>query len=186
MTRSRAVLAALLAVLGLDLLVVIVTGSSSILPGLSPVGAAGFVARAAAAAVLLVFTWRGDRAAGARPRAAAAALIEFQLIGRAQRRRGHVLRYTRSLVKDGDVDFTNEYTHYELIGRGDLGHAHDDRPAPPIFSIGPGLVSVPSSCWGSGGAPADGRDSPRTCKHGPEHVNAVRSAVWPSGSPWSS
>jgi hypothetical protein len=177
MTRSRAVLAALLAVLGLDLLVVIVTGSSSILPGLSPVGAAGFVARAAAAAVLLAFTWRGNRARLVLVLVLLLPLlIEFQLIGRRLSGDGVMYYvYTRSLVKDGDVDFTNEYTHYELIGRGDLAMPTTTGLRRSIFSIGPGLVSVPFFVLGEAVARLRGWAGQPTdlSGYGPEHVNAV-------------
>ena len=54
MTRPRVVMAVLLALAALDLLFVVVTGSRSILPGLSPVGPAGFAARAA----IRRFCWR--------------------------------------------------------------------------------------------------------------------------------
>ena len=47
MRRGRAVLAAALGLLIVDLVVTVVTGSTSILPGLSPVGAGGFTVRVA-------------------------------------------------------------------------------------------------------------------------------------------
>ena len=52
--------------------------------------------------------------------------------------------YVRSLVKDADLDFTNEYTHYGLIDRGDLTVPTRDRPAAGRSSrSGPGWPGLP-------------------------------------------
>lgn len=177
MTRPRAVLAALVVLLGLDLVVAVVTGSSSILPGLSPVGAAGFAARAAVLAVLLAALWRGDRARLVLVLVLLLPLlVEFQLIGRRLSGDGVMYYvYVRSLVKDRDVDFTNEYTHYELIGRGDLAVPTKTGLRRSIFSIGPGLVSIPFFLLGEAVGRVEswmGRDVDLS-GYGPEHVNAV-------------
>jgi dolichyl-phosphate-mannose-protein mannosyltransferase len=177
MTRSRVVLAALLAVLALDLLVVVVTGSTSILPGLSPVGAAGFAARAAATGVLLAALWRRDRARLALVLLLLLPLlVQFQIAGRRLSGDGVMYYvYVRSLVKDKDVDFTNEYTHYELIGRGDLSVPTKTGLRRSIFSVGPGLVSIPFFLLGEAVARVEswmGR-SVDLSGYGPEHVNAV-------------
>jgi dolichyl-phosphate-mannose-protein mannosyltransferase len=177
MRRPRVVLSALLALLATDLVVVIVTGSTSILPWLSPVGAGGFVARAAVIAVLLGALWRGDRARLVLILVLLLPLlVQFQLIGRRLSGDGVMYYvYVRSLVKDGDVDLTNEYTHYELIGRGDLAVPTRTGLRRSIFSIGPGLVSIPFFLLGEGVARAErrvGLDAD-VSGYGPEHVNAV-------------
>src|SRR4029079_12688194 len=83
--------------------------------------------------------------------------------------------YTRSLVKDADVDFTNEYTHYELIGRGDLAVPTKTGLRRSIFSVGPGLVSIPFFVLGEAVARVRGwRGQPVDLSgYGPEDVNAV-------------
>jgi hypothetical protein len=178
MTRRRVVLGGLLALLATDLVVVTVTGSTSILPWLSPVGAAGFAARAAVIAVLLAALWRGDRARLVLVLVLLLPLlVQFQVVGRRLSGDGVMYYvYVRSLVKDGDVDFTNEYTHYELIGRGDLAVPTKTGLRRSIFSIGPGLVSIPFFLLGEGVARAErgvlGRDVDLS-GYGPEHVNAV-------------
>jgi hypothetical protein len=177
MTGPRLLAAALLALLSLDLLVVIVTGSSSVLPWLSPVGPAGFAARAAAVAVLMALLWRGDRARLLLVLLLLLPLVvQFQIAGRRLSGDGVMYYvYVRSLVKDGDVDFTNEYTHYELIGRGDLAVPTKTGLRRSIFAIGPGLVSIPFFLLGEGVARVEawaGR-SVDLSGYGPEHVNAV-------------
>jgi hypothetical protein len=177
MRRGRLVLAALLALLALDLVVVVVTGSTSLLPGLSPVGPVAFVARAAAAGGLLALVWKGDRARLVLVLLLLLPLlVQFQVAGRRLSGDGVMYYvYVRSLVKDADVDFTNEYTHYELIGRGDLSVPTKTGLRRSIFSIGPGLVSIPFFLAGEAVArveAAAGRDVDLS-GYGPEHVNAV-------------
>jgi hypothetical protein len=177
MTRPRVVLGVLLAFLVLDLLVVVVTGRASILPGLSPVGPAGFAARAAAVGVLLAVWWKGDRARLVLVLLLLLPLLaQFQIAGRRLSGDGVMYYvYVRSLVKDADVDFTNEYTHYELIGRGDLSVPTKTGLRRSIFSIGPGLVSIPFFLVGEAVARARGGmgHDVDLSGYGPEHVNAV-------------
>jgi hypothetical protein len=177
MTRGRIVPGVLLALLVLDLVVVVVTGSTSILPGLSPVGPAGFAVRAAACGALLALMWRGDRARLVLVLLLLLPLlVQFQVVGRRLSGDGVMYYvYVRSLVKDGDVDFTNEYTHYELIGRADLSVPTKTGRRRSIFSVGPGLVSIPFFLVGEAVARArawTGRDVDLS-GYGPEHVNAV-------------
>jgi len=177
MTGARAAWGGLLALLTLDLVVVVVTGSTSILPGLSPVGAAGFAVRAAAAGALLAVSWRGDRARLALVLLLLLPLlVQFQIAGRRLSGDGVMYYvYVRSLVKDKDIDFTNEYTHYELIGRGDLSVPTKTGLRRSIFSIGPGLVSIPFFLLGEAvarGLAWTGRTVDLS-GYGPAHVNAV-------------
>jgi len=176
-SRGRLVLAALLAFLALDLLVVVVTGSTSLVPGLSPVGPAAFAVRTAAAGALLAVLWRRDRA-----RVALVLLlflpllVQFQVAGRRLSGDGVMYYvYVRSLVKDADIDFTNEYTHYELIGRGDLSVPTKTGLRRSIFSVGPGLVSIPFFLVGEAVGRVEGwmGRAVDLSGYGPEHVNAV-------------
>lgn len=83
--------------------------------------------------------------------------------------------YVRSLLKDGDLDFTNEYTHYGLIDRVDLKVPTRTGRRRSIFAVGPGLVWIPFFAAGEGVARAEralGRDVDLS-GYGPEHVNAV-------------
>jgi hypothetical protein len=83
--------------------------------------------------------------------------------------------YTRSLVKDGDLDFTNEYTHYEMIDRADLAVPTRTGRRRSIFSIGPGLAWIPFFLIGEAVARAEallGRGVDLS-GYGREHVNAV-------------
>jgi hypothetical protein len=170
-------MAALLALLVLDLVVVVVTGSTSLLPGLSPVGPLGFASRAAVSGALLAVLWKGDRARLILVLLLLLPLlVQFQVAGRRLSGDGVMYYvYVRSLVKDADVDFTNEYTHYELIDRGDLSVPTKTGLRRSIFSVGPGLVSIPFFLLGElvaraeslAGRPVD------LSGYGPEHVNAV-------------
>ena len=83
--------------------------------------------------------------------------------------------YVRSLAKDADLDFTNEYTHYGLITREDLAVPTRTGMRRSIFSVGPALVWMPFFAAGEAagraaslfGAPVD------LSGYGPYHVNAV-------------
>jgi hypothetical protein len=83
--------------------------------------------------------------------------------------------YVRSLMKDGDLDFTNEYTHYGLIDRLDLKVPTRTGRRRSIFAVGPGLVWIPFFAAGEAVARVEealGREVDRS-GYGPEHVNAV-------------
>ena len=156
---------------------VILTGSTSLLPGLSPVGPLAFAARALALGVLLILAWRGDRARLVLVLVLLLPLVvQFQVAGRRLSGDGVMYYvYVRSMVKDKDVDFTNEYTHYELIGRGDLAVPTKTGLRRSIFSIGPGLVSIPFFLLGEGVARIESWSGRAVdlSGYGPEHVNAV-------------
>ena len=184
MRALRRTTTAVLALLGLDLLVVLVTGSQSLLAGGAPVGGAGFGLRAAALAVLLVlrlrvFVERERRMSGGRllllllllP-----AIAQFHFAGGRISGDGVMYYvYVRSLRKDHDLDFTDEYTHYGLINRGDLAVTTRTGLRRSIFSIGPAVVWTPFFFLGEAvaqgqallGAEAD------LSGYGPAHRNAV-------------
>ena len=83
--------------------------------------------------------------------------------------------YVRSLAKDADLDFANEYTHYGLIDRDDLAVPTRTGMRRSIFAVGPALVWIPFFAAGEAvartasllGAAVD------LSGYGPYHVNAV-------------
>ena len=83
--------------------------------------------------------------------------------------------YTRSLAKDGDLDFTNEYTHYGLIDRGDIAVPTRTGLRRSIFAVGPGLLALPHFALGEAVARVQkslGLDADLS-GYGPSHRNAV-------------
>jgi hypothetical protein len=83
--------------------------------------------------------------------------------------------YVRSLMKDADLDFTNEYTHYELIDRADYKVPTRTGLRRSVFSVGPGLAFIPFFAAGEAVARVEralGRDVDLS-GYGPLHVNAV-------------
>ena len=81
----------------------------------------------------------------------------------------------RSLLKDADIDLTNEYTHYELIDREDLRVTTKTGLRRSIFAIGPALAWAPFFVAGEGVARVErllGRSTDLS-GYGPAHVNAV-------------
>ena len=174
----------LLAVLALELVVVVVSGGASLLDlrGTGSVTPVGFLARGAllALAVLLrlgaLAEGRADRARLLLGLLLLPALAQLHFAG--GRLGGDGISYyvyVRSLVKDLDLDFTNEYTHYGWIERGDLRATTVTGRRRSIFSVGPGLVSVPFFLVGE----AVGRLQSRAgaivdlSGYGDVHVNAV-------------
>ena len=83
--------------------------------------------------------------------------------------------YVRSLMKDADLDFTDEYTRYGMIDRADLKVPTRTGHRRSIFSVGPGLAWIPFFAMGEAAARVEGalgRDVDLS-GYGPEHVNAV-------------
>ena len=83
--------------------------------------------------------------------------------------------YTRSLVKDADLDFSNEYAHYGFADRGDLQMPTATGLRRSIFAIGPGLLAIP---WFAGGELVARTHALLGLPHdlsgyGPAHRNAV-------------
>src|SRR5919108_1212656 len=83
--------------------------------------------------------------------------------------------YVRSLLKDGDVDFTNEYAHYGLLEREDLRVPTRTGHRRSVFSIGPALLWTPSFLLGDAVARVQGMrgESSDLSGYGPTYVNAV-------------
>jgi hypothetical protein len=163
----------LFALLSLELVFAIVSGSLSGWPPFGRVGGIGFALRALALAALMI---------GLRFRplplwlALLPALGQFHLAGGRIGGDG-VMYYVQlhSLLKDGDIDLTNEYTHYELIEREDLRVLTTTGLRRSIFAIGPALAWAPFFAVGEGVARGErlfGRDSDLS-GYGPAHVNAT-------------
>ena len=172
----------LLGACGLDLLLVLVTGGASPLALGARVGMAGFALRLAALALLLLAAYRlGPRVPGRASRLALGLLLlpmllQFQFAGGRINGDGIMYYvYVRSFWKDFDVDFTNEYTHYGLIGRSDLGWPTKTGLRRSIFAVGPAVVWTPFFLLGEGVARAEAwlGAQPDLSGYGPEHRNAV-------------
>ena len=171
MTRGRLALVAL--ALGLALVVVLGRPKGLL--------TAAMLA-AATASVLVRRTWSSS-APGSPPRARAV-LIALLLVAVVQlhafggRIAGDGVSYyvyVRSLMKDADLDFTNEYTHYEMIDRADLKVPTRTGLRRSIFAAGPGLAWIPFFAAGElvgRTAHALGADVDLS-GYGPVHVNAV-------------
>ncbi len=175
---------ALLALLLLDLAFVIVGGGASLvdLRGRAPVGASGFAFRCIAIALLVLLRYgalvsgRADRGRLLLVLLLLPALAQFHFAG--GRLGGDGLGYyvyTRSLVKDGDLDFTNEYTHYGWSERGDIRVPTKTGLRRSIFAVGPGLVSIPFFLIGEavGRAQALAGAAVDLSGYGDVHVHAV-------------
>lgn len=153
MTARRAIGALLLLSL-LDLGLVVVTGSSSLLQplGAGPVSAWGFGLRAALAALLFVLRFRVVSTAERRLSGSALVLgllffpilTHFQLGG--GRLSGDGLSYyvfVHSIWKDHDFDLADDYEHYGMLSRGDLAVPTSTGHRRTIYSVGPALVWGP-------------------------------------------
>jgi len=165
-TALRRISGALLALAGLELLVVIVTGSG--------VGRAGFLARLFVLGLLIA-----SRVSAARRLLLLLllpTLFQFQFAGGRLGGDGVMYYvYVRSLMKDADLDFANEYAHYGLADRGDLSMPTSTGLRRSIFSIGPGVLAVPWFATGEVVARAQallGNEADLS-GYGPAHRNAV-------------
>ncbi|MBI3932563.1 MAG: hypothetical protein HY317_04050 [Acidobacteria bacterium] len=175
---------AAIGLLALDLLVILVTGAASPLALGGGTGSWGFAGRLTLLALAVVFRFRvlvprERRANGGRlvllllllP-----TLAQFQYGGGRINGDGVMYYvYVRSLWKDLDLDFTNEYTHYELIRRSDLAVPTKTGLRRSIFSIGPAVVWTPFFWLGEAVArtqTAVGADADLS-GYGPCHRNAV-------------
>jgi hypothetical protein len=162
-----------LAVVAGEILFAIVSGAVTAWPPFGPLGPTGFVLRALVLACLMA-------ALRFRPLPLwlllLPALAHFHLGG--GRIGGDGVMYyvqLRSLVKDADIDLTNEYTHYELIEREDLRVRTKTGLRRSIFAIGPALAWAPFFVAGEAVARVEraaGRDADLS-GYGPAHVNAT-------------
>jgi hypothetical protein len=156
-----------------ELLFAIVSGDGSWWPPFGPVGLTGFVLRALVLAALMI---------ALRFRPLALWLLMLPALGQLHLAGGRisgdgVMYYVQlhSLLKDGDIDLTNEYTHYELIEREDLRVLTKTGLRRSIFAIGPALAWAPFFAGGEAVARLErlaGRDADLS-GYGPAHVNAT-------------
>ncbi|MBX7184573.1 MAG: hypothetical protein K1Y01_05440 [Vicinamibacteria bacterium] len=173
-----------LGILIADLILIVVTGGLSILtPSLKPTPMA-FAAREVLVALVLgvrvrILAREDRRLSSGRLMLALAifpALFHLHFIGR--RITGDAVYYyvyTRSMIRDADVDFANEYQHYDLLRRGDFSMPTDTGHRRSIYSVGPGLLWTPFF------VAADGLNlvlnglgfEVNTSGYGPVHINAV-------------
>ena len=186
MTVRRA-LTLLLVLLGVDLLAVIVTGGRSFLTPGQAVSVTTFLLRTGLLGGLLVirvrvFVSREGRWTWARLTLALLllpTLTQFQFAGGRVNGDGVMYYvYVRSLWKDFDLDFTNEYTHYGLLGRADqpaLSVLTRTGLRRSIFSIGPAVVGSPFFWLGEGVGRLQLLVDPAVdlSGYGPVHRNAV-------------
>jgi hypothetical protein len=173
----------LLGLLGVDLLVLLVSGSRSLLPPWVEVAPAGVLWRAVLIAAVALTRFRllpGTR----RPETGALVLgllllptlVHFHVGG--GRINGDGLSYyvfVRSLNEDRDFDLTNEYTHYGMIGRADLAQLTRTGLRRSIYSIGPAIVWTPFFQLGEVTARVAGTLGAEVdlSGYGPDHRNAV-------------
>lgn len=172
------------AVLLADLAIIVVTGGLSILtPSLKPSPGA-FIVRETLLALSLLVRFRVlapfERRLSAGQMmlllAVFPSLFHLHFIGR--RITGDAVYYyvyTRSMVKDGDLDFANEYAHYDLLRRGDFSVPTDTGYRRSIYAVGPGLLWTPFFVAAEGlaaGLQTAGFEV-NTSGYGPLHINAV-------------
>jgi hypothetical protein len=103
-------------------------------------------------------------------------LLQFQYAG--GRLKGDGVMYyvfVRSLVKDHDLDLTNEYAHYDLLRRGDIAEPTKTGLRRSIFAIGPAVCSAPFFLVGEAFARIQGAlgGEGDLSGYGPAHRNAV-------------
>jgi hypothetical protein len=175
---------AICALLALDLVLIVITGGSSLLTPQNRVSPWVFAARELLLAFVLIARFRllappARRLSAGKLLLALAvlpALFHLHFIGR--RITGDALYYyvyTRSMIRDGDVDFANEYAHYGLLARGDFSEPTETGHRRSIYSVGPGLLWTPffmaadavAAVMRAGGREVD------TSGYGPLHLNAV-------------
>jgi hypothetical protein len=176
-------LAAAAAVLAAELLLVVVTGGASLVPALAPVGGGGLAARAALLGLVAGALWRAtprgrrlDRGRMALLALSLPALAQLHLAGARLSGDGIMYYvYVRSMVKDADLDFTNEYAHYGRLEREDLRVPTATGLRRSIFAVGPGVMWVPFFAAGElvGRAQAALGAAVDLSGYGPVHVNAV-------------
>lgn len=174
--KPRSVGLAVFAVLTIDLLFVVLSANLGLFGG---VGRVGFALRLIALGALGAWLWRRSRPVLLFGACTLVSLYQFQYAG--GRINGDGLMYypyVRSLWKDCDLDFTNEYDYLGLLRqkeRADLRVLTKTGKRRSIFSIGPAVAWTPFFGLGEGSARlqrAAGFDVDLS-GFGPHHRNAV-------------
>ncbi len=171
--RPRKVALALFALVAADLLFLIVSGNLSLF---GEAGRTGFLIRLLVLGGLGGVLFHRSRAALLLGLFTLPALYQFQYAG--GRINGDGLMYypyVRSLWKDFDLDFTNEYDRFGLLSRGDLRVPTKTGLRRSIFSIGPAVVWTPFFALGevAAGAQQAAGFAVDLSGFGPHHRNAV-------------
>ncbi|MEO8359908.1 MAG: hypothetical protein ABI672_07755 [Vicinamibacteria bacterium] len=172
------------AALFFDLIFIIVTGGSSLLTPLTKATPLAFGVREALLAAAFVARFRlfaqRDRRLSTGQLALALALLPslFHLHFMGRRITGdgpYYYVYTRSMVRDHDLDFANEYEHYDLLKRGDFSVPTDTGYRRSIYSVGPGLLWTPFfvAADGLGAMLERAAVDVNRSGYGPLNVNAV-------------
>ena len=173
-----------LLLLGLELAFVIVTGGLSFVDLHAKVSPEGFVLREALFTLALFLRTRvlahtSHRASLGQLMLLLAVLPSlFHLHFAGRRLTGDSLYYfifTRSMVRDFDVDFANELEHYKLLQREDFANPTDTGHRRIAYSAGPGFSWTPffiAADGVSGFLESHGIDV-NTSGYGPLHLNAV-------------
>ena len=188
--RIARITTALIVVAALDLCMILVTGATSpLVLGRIETGAWGVAMRAATLLGLMWLRYGSRRRGRPAPRVGVLlllslllpTLVHFHVAG--GRLNGDGLSYyvfVRSLNKDRDFDLTNEYTHYGMIGRGDLQVLTDTGLRRSIYSIGPAICWTPVLRGGRGPGPsrvlARPRRRPLRIRPSPQERRGTR---WP-------
>lgn len=182
----RRAIGALLAFVSADLLLILVTGSGSLLApfGLSPASGIGFSVRALVWGVLFTLRFRSlpPRQERIAPGALLLSLlllptlVHFQVAG--GRINGDGMSYyvfVHSLWKDHDFDLADDYDHYGMLARGDLAMPTKTGYRRTIYSVGPALVWGPFFLVGEmvGRVESWLGGDPDLSGWGPYHRNAV-------------
>ena len=181
---SRLVTNVACAVLALDLILIVVTGDLSILTPSTKPQPSTFALREMLLALALTVRLRvlppGDRRLSVGRWMLMLAIFPslFHLHVNGRRITGDALYYfvyTRSMIRDADVDFANEYKHYGLLERGDFAVLTDTGHRRSIYSVGPGLMWTPFFIAADGLSAVLGAlgFKVNTSGYGPLHLNAV-------------
>jgi len=184
--RLRRALGALLVLVLCDLLLVVVSGGSSLASplGAGRVGSLGFVLRAALGALLFVLRFRvavprSERLSGA---VVVLGVLFFPILAHFQigggRLSGDGLSYyvfVHSVWKDHDFDLADDYDHFGMLSRGDLAVPTSTGHRRTIYSVGPAVVWGPFFGLGELVGRADRAlgGAPDLSGFGPYHTNGV-------------
>jgi len=182
-TLGARALTALLGILVADFMIGLITGDASPLPLGSMARPGGVLIRGALilVAAVLRYAYGGpktpDRAAWwVLGLCLLPTLAQFQLAGGRINGDGVMYYvYVRSLMKDGDLEFANEYAHYGILERDDLSMLTKTGRRRSIFAVGPGLAWIPFFALGevvARGQHALGAEVDLS-GYGPHHRNAV-------------
>ena len=140
------------AVLAADLAVIVVTGGLSILTPAAKPSPAAFAIREVLLALAVLARFQALAPARRRLSAGQGLLMLavfpslFHLHFTGRRITGDALYYyvyTRSMIRDYDVNFANEYEHYGLQGRDDLTMPTATGHRRSSYAVGPGLMWTP-------------------------------------------